>query len=363
MTVSSGIRFIVQHHLACMKNLHLRCACQSISQSRQKSNDDWKDVICTRFMLKIDLNLFRIFNALMEHRSVTRAAHHLGVTQPAVSHALTRLRKALDDPLFIRAQSGLQPTARAEEIADGVRRGLLHLRNALAPTTFNPTVAERHFTIAAGNYFCTLLIPALVERLRLEAPAVSLRLVPSSEMLIPALDGGTIDLALGGWLDAPRRIIVEPLYRERMVWIASTDNPITRGDIPPERIDGAMRIKIVPSKPFEVAGRIGEDTASATDQMKRSPLEPGDHRITVYDPQTAVALVARTDLIALVPEKVAVLAAALGRIVTIGGGIREAAPYQMALIWHARHRADQGLAWLRDRIREAAFEETSANDE
>jgi DNA-binding transcriptional ArsR family regulator len=106
MTVSSGIRFIVQHHLACMKNLHLRCACQSISQSRQKSNDDWKDVICTRFMLKIDLNLFRIFNALMEHRSVTRAAHHLGVTQPAVSHALTRLRKALDDPLFIRAQSG-----------------------------------------------------------------------------------------------------------------------------------------------------------------------------------------------------------------------------------------------------------------
>src|ERR1700761_3785311 len=111
------------------------------------------------FMIDLDLNLLRTFDALMEHRSVTRAASHLGVTQSAVSHALARLRKTLDDPLFLRGPTELQPTTRAAEMAGGVRRGLLQFQGALAGTAFEPARAERHFTIAASTYFCTQLIP------------------------------------------------------------------------------------------------------------------------------------------------------------------------------------------------------------
>ena len=126
-------------------------------------------------MIEIDLNLLRVFDTLIEVRSVTRAAGKLGLTQSAVSHALARLRNALDDPLFVRAPGGLQPTARALEIAPGVREGLAQLRGALSPTEFDPATASRTFTLAAGSYFCVLLVPELIARVRAAAPDVVLR--------------------------------------------------------------------------------------------------------------------------------------------------------------------------------------------
>ena len=96
-------------------------------------------------MVEVDLNLLRVFDTLYELRSVTRAASRLGLTQSAVSHALGRLRRAIDDPLFVRAPGGLQPTARAVEMAPGVREGLVQLRGALSPTLFDPASAVRRF--------------------------------------------------------------------------------------------------------------------------------------------------------------------------------------------------------------------------
>lgn len=308
-------------------------------------------MICAVFMADLDLNLLRTFDALMEHRSVTRAANHLCVTQPAVSHALAKLRNLLDDVLFIRTQSGLQPTARAEAMAADVRKGLFHFRNALAPTTFDPGTVQRHFTIAASSYFCTLLIPALVERLRLEAPGVSLGLVPARETLVALLDRGEIDLALGTSLERPNRIIVEPLYQEEMIWIASPRNAALQKRISASEIDPATRILVVPSRPFEMTGRTDEDPPSP-DHSRPGLSAPGSSRFIVYDSQTAVALVARTDLIALVPQKMAAWAVNSGRVVIVDG-MKEESSYQMAMIWHARHRSDQGLTWLRDRIRQA----------
>lgn len=288
----------------------------------------------------------------MQHRSVTRAADHLGLTQSAVSHALARLRTALNDVLFVRSQSGLQPTARAEEMAADVRRGLLHFRNALSPTAFEPVTAERHFTVGAGAYFCTLIIPVLVEQLRLEAPGVSLRLVPLGETLVQELDHGEIDLALGTSIEAPSRIVVEPLYQEKMVWIASSSNPLLRERVPLNRIDDAKRIIVVPTRPFEIASKPDEDAPASPGEFERRAPASSRNRITVYESQTAVALVARTDLIALVPEKVAALAIAENRAMILDW-ISEDLSYQMVMIWHARQRADDGLGWLRARVRDA----------
>ena len=115
-------------------------------------------------MSNLDLNLLRVFDAIFELRSVTLTAERLNLTQSAISHALGRLRQAFGDPLFIRHPGGLQPTARAMEIAPGIREGLAQLQEALAPTPFDPATARRRFRITAGGYFCAVLVPELIAR-------------------------------------------------------------------------------------------------------------------------------------------------------------------------------------------------------
>lgn len=315
-------------------------------------------------MKDLDLNLLRVFDALMEQRSVTRAANHLGVTQPAVSHALARLRTVLDDPLFIRAPSGLQPTARAEEMSGGIRNGLQQFQGALARRVFDPATAERHFTIAAGSYFWTLLMPTLIERVRRKAPGISFRLAAVSEMLVSLLDQGAVDLAFGAKFEIPARLVLEPIYHEKMVWIAAPGHPILHKRLTAEEIGKQARIMIVPSRPFEGIGDLDAarpapfHQAGQADWETRIPVR-GD--VTVYEAQMAVALVARTDLIAQVPNKVAALAVSRGEIAVLDlepshGG------YDLVMIWHTKQRSDPGLAWLRDQIRDIVLEESEVHE-
>src|SRR5947207_160227 len=127
----------------------------------------------------VDLNLLRVFDALIEDRSVTRAGERLGLTQSAVSHALGRLRYMLKDDLFVRGPDGMRPTERATEIAPRLRQGLLQLQLALAPAEFVPTTTDRRFTITCTEYAGAVLMPALIARLRREAPNASLNVLPS----------------------------------------------------------------------------------------------------------------------------------------------------------------------------------------
>ena len=144
----------------------------------------------------LDLNLLRIFDALLEERSVTRAGERLGLTQSAVSHALGRLRHLLGDPLFTRKSGGVEPTPRALEIGPALHAALRQLEEALSPTVFDPLTAERRFTLAAGPYACTILVPALVERLHQAAPKVELLIEAYGLDYHERLDAGRIDAAL-----------------------------------------------------------------------------------------------------------------------------------------------------------------------
>src|SRR5579871_6051802 len=106
----------------------------------------------------VDLNLLRVFDALLEEGSVTRAGARLGLTQSAVSHSLNRLRALLGDELFIRSPGGVRPTARASEIGSAVHAALLQLHGAIAPKPFEPKTTERPFTIIAGAYASAVLV-------------------------------------------------------------------------------------------------------------------------------------------------------------------------------------------------------------
>src|SRR5579862_4061125 len=110
----------------------------------------------------IDLNLLRVFDVLMEERSVTRTGARLGLTQSAVSHALNRLRYHLDDELFQRNANGMQPTRRALEIGPSLHVALSQLQSALTRVDFDPEVSEQRFEVMAGAYACAVLMPAVV---------------------------------------------------------------------------------------------------------------------------------------------------------------------------------------------------------
>lgn len=305
-------------------------------------------------MIDVDLNLLRVFDTLFEVRNVTRAAGRLGLTQSAVSHALRRLRDAIDDPLFVRGPGGLQPTARATEIAPGVREGLAQLRGALSPTEFVPATASRRFTIAAGAYFCTLVVPDLVAQLRVTAPDVIIRIVPLGADLLPELDQSGVDLALGAFTRIPSRLASERLYREDLVWIAAADNPVATMPFDAALFAAAPRLTISVGRPFEPLrsalpeGVLERKTIAETGEVERLGLI--DDAAAVYDALTAIAIVSRTDMVALVPRRFAERDDAAG-IVTIdaperGGGI------DLMMLWHGKVDDDPGLAWLRGVIRD-----------
>src|SRR5712671_933022 len=119
-----------------------------------------------------DLNLLIVFDALTQERNVTRAGQKIGLSQPAMSHALNRLRYMLKDELFVRTPEGMVPTARAEQLAAPLRRALSDMQLALEPETFSPTQADRRFTMAVNNYAAVVLSPQLVTATAEAAPSV-----------------------------------------------------------------------------------------------------------------------------------------------------------------------------------------------
>src|ERR1700716_2677586 len=146
----------------------------------------------------IDLNLLVVFDAIMRDRSVTRAGHRLGLSQPAMSHALTRLRHMLKDELFVRSPNGMMPTPWAEELATPVRIALDGLQQSLEPVQFEPSKAATTFRIAVDNYAAIVLVAPIAAQIARIAPGVTLDFRPSGTLnVIEQLDRSELHLAIG----------------------------------------------------------------------------------------------------------------------------------------------------------------------
>src|ERR1700761_5969574 len=142
-----------------------------------------------------DLNLLVVFDAVMQDRNLTRAGQRLGMSQPAVSHALARLRNALKDDLFVRTPEGMRPTPRAERMLGAVRAALQELQVTLEDDEFDPSASSREFQIAANNYSARAVIPALVHRIAGLASSVVLDVRPVGLLnVLDQLDNGVIEL-------------------------------------------------------------------------------------------------------------------------------------------------------------------------
>ena len=176
-----------------------------------------------------DLNLLIVFDAVMHERSVTRAGSRIGLSQPAMSHALNRLRHMLKDELFVRTPEGMVPTPRAEQLALPVRRALDELQLALEPEIFTAATAERHFTIAVNNYAAVVLAAPIIAECRMLAPHIRLSLVPSGTLdLAGLLERGELDLAISA-MDAPaERFAAQTLVEDRYVAVVRRGHKAAR---------------------------------------------------------------------------------------------------------------------------------------
>lgn len=296
--------------------------------------------------MKADLNLLRVFDILMELRSVSRTADRLGLTQSAVSHALARLREQLEDPLFVRTRSGLRPTPRASEIAPSIRDGLSLLRDAVSSTAFDPASTARVFTISANSYLCVTLLPSAIQRARAEAPLAQFRITAPANDLLSGLDEGSLDLALGVFGHYPARFTKRVLYMEQLVWIGREGSD--RADIA-SRPRLSMARMPQPHIPEEMLMRDGLEQRIA---VVSPAFPPGPSPVTIHDPLSAGALIGDSDLVTMLPKQLARMITARGRVDVLGPGDRD--DIEIAALWHSRLTPDPAHMWLRGLIEAAA---------
>ncbi|MFD9904011.1 LysR family transcriptional regulator [Streptomyces sp. NPDC059063] len=293
----------------------------------------------------MDLNLLRTLDALLQENSVTRAAERLGTSPAAASRTLARLRRAVGDPLLVRAGQGMVPTPRAVELRDEVRALLHGCDNVLRPGAgFAAVHLRRTFTVQATDLLLVGLAGALTERIHTEAPHVDVVFLPEAMEGGPALRQGLVDVELGvlGQLDPEIR--TRHLTRMTLVAVARSGHPLFEKRIDARRFAAADHIGI-----SRLGKRLGPiDSALAERGLRR--------RVAVVVPShTSAMMLARdSDLVALtVADWLPDTTAALGlRTFPIP---LDLAPLDLGMAWHPRNSADPGHRWFRDHVAAAVL--------
>ncbi len=288
----------------------------------------------------IDLNLLVVLDALLAERSVTRAGVRLGLSQPAVSNALSRLRSLFGDPLLVRAGSAMAPTPRALELAAPIHHALELLGRTLSPSPdFDPATSSHVFRLCATDDLELTLLPRLLEELGSIAPGIDVAVSPASREAEHNLRSGHVNLFLGVWLNIPSSLQHHLLRHESFACIARTGHPAIRSRLTLKRFAEAGHVLVTPA---EGPGRV-IDTVLSDQGLGR--------RIAVRTPHYLVAplVVARTDLIATLPRTVAVTFAELLPISVYTPPL-DAPGFPIHMVWHPRSHDHAAHRWLRQVI-------------
>jgi DNA-binding transcriptional LysR family regulator len=291
---------------------------------------------------KLDLNLLVVFHAVMQERSATGAAAKLNMTQPAVSHALTRLRGALKDDLFIRTPEGMQPTPYASRLAEPIRHALDELGAALdGAANFEPATAERTFTVALNNHASLVIAAPLAAAIAAEAPGVTLDMRPSGTLNITEqLDRGELDCAIGRLASPGERFSDLRLFADGFSVILRRGHPIIHSD------DG-LTLEELARVPHLVVSSTGEDTGFVDTELARSGLA---RQMALRAPLLAAApILAHSDMIAVMTTRAAREFARTAPLLVLD--LPFASPHQTtALLWHRRLDHVPAHRWLRSLV-------------
>jgi DNA-binding transcriptional LysR family regulator len=301
----------------------------------------------------LDLNLLRVFDAVMAEGSLTRASAGLAMTQPAVSQALRRLRETVGEDLFVRVAHGVRPTPHAEALWPQVRAALGALRQALVPGDFDPRRDPVQLRIAMADATAALLAPALVARIEEDEALVNLRVLPLTTRDPRRLvESGDADLAVGYFPELVTTIVAQGrdshllharLYESRYVCVMRSGHPLAQRALTLDEYCAAHHLLV--SFSGRPHGYVDEALASLGRQRRVV--------LTVNQFFTAGRVVARSNLLAVLPEGF-VEATGYGHELVIRELPMALQPVHVEMIWHLRHDADPAHRWLRVLMQAAA---------
>jgi DNA-binding transcriptional LysR family regulator len=286
----------------------------------------------------VDLNLLVIFDAMARLRSVNKTAEAIGLSQPATSGAIARLRTLFEDPLFVRTGSQMEPTPRALALAPAVRRIVQAIEaEVLQPAGFDPARAQRSFTILTPDIGEVAFLPGVLARLRNEAPQVRLHaLAKPRAAAAEALERGEADLAVGFFPDLQRAgYFQQVLFKTSYVCIGCAGNRALGASPTLKQYLAARHIVVRPDGRDHTLDRMLEDKG-----WKRRVMVELSHFMSL------VALLPGSDLVATVPEDISTV---VGRLVPVRRIDLPFKPPQIQVqqYWHRRMQNDPANRWLR----------------
>jgi DNA-binding transcriptional LysR family regulator len=288
----------------------------------------------------IDLNLLVVFDALMRDRSVTRAGQRMGLSQPAMSHALTRLRHMLKDELFVRSPGGMMPTPRAEDLATPIRIALDGLQQSLEPDQFDPSKVTMTFRIAVDNYAAIVLVAPFMMYVARIAPGVRLDFRPSGTLdIFEQLDRSELHLAIGPSAVQGERFSRRRLLQDQFVVVHRKGHPSANvQELSAEKLATLPQLEIS-------SAQFGSDFAASG--LGKS--KPGLRSAMRAPFLSAAQILATSDLVSVLPLNVA-------RNMTMSHHLvfrrlsRSPKPIEAAMVWLRRLDNQPAHAWLRDAI-------------
>lgn len=291
-------------------------------------------------MRDFDLNLLLVFEAIYSCGNISRAADNLDLSQPAVSNALSRLRKQMDDQLFVRSGNGVVPTLRAEEIIGPVRNALSTLRQSIgSPSVFDPKVSKRHFNLLIAEPLEQHIMSRLLGQIGSDSQ-ISFELSPPQSMpLEEALMTGKTELAVFLMPGKQPELESKPLCPVDLVLVARQDHPRIGAPltVPELKQEGFVSISLAPGKLA--------NSEKVTFWQRLNLREV----CQVYKISSITQFAASTDLLGIVPRLYAEqVAPSLGlQVLELP---MELSNQQFYLIWHKRASEDDGLRWLSEQI-------------
>jgi DNA-binding transcriptional LysR family regulator len=288
----------------------------------------------------LDLNLLVVFDAIMRDRSVTRAGQRLGLSQPAMSHALTRLRHMLKDELFVRSPNGMMPTPRAEELATPIRIALDGLEQSLEPVQFEPSKATVTFRIAVDNYAAIVLVAPIAAHIARNAPGVTLDFRPSGTLnVLEQLDRSELHLAIGPSGVQGERFSRRRLLQDQFVVVHRKGHPAARAqEFATEKLITLPQLEIS-------SAQFGPDFVEAGPGRSK-PISKSAMRAPFL---SAAQILATSDLVSVLPLNVAKTMTRSHPLV-FQRLSRSPKPIEAAMIWLRRLDNQPAHAWLRDVI-------------
>jgi DNA-binding transcriptional LysR family regulator len=287
----------------------------------------------------VDLNLLKLFDALVRERSVTRAGLRLGLSQPAASRALARLRTMLGDRLVVRGKVGLELTPRGDMLAGRVARLLDDARGIVAPAVFDPASATGRITIAAHDHLSLVVLSGLVARFERHGPALGLHIAQPVGDNVRLVEQGTVDLALGIFEALPGSLYRRGLYTDDFVCVARAGHPCVTGGLSLERYVSLRHVAVTISG----LGESAVDVALSTRGLTRHVALRVPHFIA------GAMLVADSDMILTLPSRLARRLADKLPIELLDLPL-PVAPLAPAMIWHERVHGDPAHVWVRQQL-------------